>query len=295
MKRFIIIYLMFTGMILTGCESPPEGMVLVPAGNFIMGTDEVDTNQHALKLGLGKPWFADESPAFELYLKDYYIDKYEVTRLQYYIFCQATDHKPPRTWGGDRFPEGTGHYPVSHVNFYDAAAYAEWSGKRLPTEAEWEKAARGPDHYIYPWGNEFDFSSANVSPSAKKKRGRGLKPVGSFPQGVSFYGTYDMIGNVWEWVWDYYLPYPNNTNVWKKKDEKLLVVRGMSYLGVGHFSEEEYRKVIALKSRGTSRERLNPFSRKDDVGFRCAKDKLSIYERVFGKSLKDMRVSDVTS
>jgi formylglycine-generating enzyme required for sulfatase activity len=93
-----------------------------------------------------------------------------------------------------------------------------------------------------------------------------------------------MIGNVWEWVWDYYLPYPNNTHTWKEKDKKELVVRGMSYLGVGHFSKEEYEKVIALKSRATYREHLNPLSRKKDVGFRCAKDKLTLYETFFGKT-----------
>ena len=286
MKRYTIIYLMLVGMILSGCESSPKGMVLVPGGNFTMGSDKVDTDQHALKVGLNKPWYADESPSLKLYLKDFYIDKYEVTRLQYYIFCQATDYRPPRIWGGEKFPDGTGNHPVSHVSFYDAAAYAAWAGKRLPTEAEWEKTARGPDHYIYPWGNEFDFSSANVSPSAKTKQGRGLKPVGSFPQGVSFYGTYDMIGNVWEWVWDYYLPYPNSTHEWKEKEKKQLVVRGMSYLGVGHFPKEEYKKVVALKSRANYREHINSFSKKKDVGFRCAKDKLTLYEKFFGKTLQ---------
>ena len=135
-----------------------------------MGTNNVDTDQHALRVGLDKPWYADESPSLSIYLKGFYIDKYEVTRLEYYIFCQATDYKPPRTWGGQKFPDGTGNFPVSYVNFYDAAAYAKWAGKRLPSEAEWEKTTRGPDNYIYPWGNEFEFSSANVSPSAKKNR-----------------------------------------------------------------------------------------------------------------------------
>jgi iron(II)-dependent oxidoreductase len=135
MKRYTIIYLMITGMILSGCESPPKGMVLVPGGNFTMGSDKVDTDQRALKVGLNKSWYADESPSLKLYLKDFYIDKFEVTRQQYYIFCQATDHKPPRIWGGEKFPDETGNHPVSHVNFYDAAAYAEWAGKRLPTEA----------------------------------------------------------------------------------------------------------------------------------------------------------------
>ncbi len=283
MKRYVIILMIIGSLFLVGCESPPDDMVLVPGGEFRMGTDKTDQVGHALKLGLTKPWYADESPAFKLYLKDFYIDKYEVTNLQYYIFCQATDHKPPRAWDGPRFPEGTENYPVSHVNFFDAAAYAEWAGKRLPSEAEWEKAARGPDHYIYPWGNEFDFLAANVSPSTKNKRGHGLKPVGSFPLGVSFYGTYDMVGNLWEWVWDYYLPYPNNTYPWNEEEEKLVVVRGMSYLGVGHFPKEEYKKVVALKSRASYREGLNPYARKSDVGFRCAKDKLTVYEKLFGK------------
>ena len=110
-----------------------------------------------------------------------------------------------------------------------------------------------------------------------------MKSVGSFPLGVSFYGTYDMVGNLWEWVWDYYLPYPNNTYPWKEEEEKLVVVRGMSYLGVGHFSKEEYKKVVALKSRASYREGLNPYARKSDVGFRCAKDKLTVYEKLFGK------------
>ena len=106
MKQFTTIYLLIFGMILSGCESPPKGMVLVSGGNFTMGSNKVDTNQHALRVGLNKPWYADESPSLKLYLKDFYIDKYEVTRLQYYIFCQATDHKPPRTWGGEKFPDG---------------------------------------------------------------------------------------------------------------------------------------------------------------------------------------------
>jgi len=258
-----------------GClgDTPPEGMVLVTGGKFPMGTDQTDAEGHALSVGLIKPWFADETPQHEEATGSFYIDKYEVTQRQYYIFSQATDHKPPRYWGGPKYPDGTDDYPVTHVNFYDANAFAEWAGKRLPTEAEWEKAARGPDNFIYPWGNEFDINAANVSPSARSKRGRGLKPVGSFPQGVSFYGVYDMIGNVWEWVWDYYKPYPGGQYQAAGYGKKNVVVRGMSFLGVGHFPGKEYLKVVALKSRALYREGLSPLARKSDVGFRCVKER----------------------
>ena len=258
-------------------------MVLVSGGEFKMGTDLVDLENHALSVGLPKPWYADEFPERKVYLKDFYIDQYEVTNEQYYIFCQATDRKPPRTWGGLKYPDGRDEYPVSHVNFFDASAYADWAGKRLPTEAEWEKAARGPDNYIYPWGNEFDPNGANISTSRKTKSGRGLKPVGSFPGGVSYYGVYDMVGNLWEWVWDYYRPYPGSTFPSGDFDKKMLVVRGLSYLSVGHFPADEYMKVVSLKARASFRERLSPFAREKDVGFRCVKEKPVWYEKFFGR------------
>ena len=250
-----------------------------------MGTDAVDREQHALSLGLQKPWYSDEGPAHRVYLKDFYIDKYEVTNRKYYIFCQATDHKPPRFWGGLKYPEGEDFLPVHNVTFYDASAYAEWVGKRLPTEAEWEKAARGLDHYIYPWGNEFNPGAANVSRAGKSKSKHKLRPVGSFPQGISFYGAHDMIGNVWEWVWDYYLPYPKNKYEAAGYGKKKIVVRGLSYLGVGHFPKKDYQKVVALMARASYREKLSPLARNKDVGFRCVKDKLSLYQRWFGKKI----------
>ncbi|SVD67835.1 uncharacterized protein METZ01_LOCUS420689, partial [marine metagenome] len=110
-----LILLLGTG----GClwDSAPEGMVLVSGGEFKMGTDLVDLENHALSVGLPKPWYADEFPERKVYLKDFYIDQYEVTNRQYYIFCQATDRKPPRTWGGLKYPDGRDEYPVSHVNF----------------------------------------------------------------------------------------------------------------------------------------------------------------------------------
>jgi len=269
---------------LTACDPPPpEGMVLVPAGHFLMGTDEYDDEGHALSLGLDKPWYADESPQRRLHLPDFYIDKYEVTNQQYYIFTQATDHRTPRSWRGPKYPEGWDNLPVNEVTFYDANAYAKWAGKRLPSEQEWEKAARGPNDFRYPWGVAFDFEKANLSRSPTSKRGQGLKPVGSYPQGASPYGVEDMIGNVWEWVWDYYEPYPDN--IWQAEHYKgkKVVVRGMSYLGIGHFPKKAYNKVMALKARVSYRQKLHPIRRAIDVGFRCAQDKPSLYERWFGK------------
>ncbi len=266
-----------------GCsfDDPPPGMVLIPSGYFNMGTDLEDEEGHALKLGLDKPWYADESPQRRISIPDFYIDKYEVTNQQYYIFCQATDHKPPSTWGGPKYPKGWDHLPVTNVSFFDATAYAEWAGKRLPSEMEWEKAARGPDDQQYPWGNQFDVKKANVSPKPGPKLGRGLMPVGSFPGGASPYGVEDMVGNVWEWVWDYYKPYPGNTYKTDEYDKKKIVVRGLSFLGVGHFPKKEYRKVIALKSRISFREKLNPLRRTIDLGFRCAKDRPSFFQELF--------------
>ena len=257
-------------------------MVLIPSGEFTIGTDQMDEEKHALSLGLNKPWYADESPERRIDIPDYYIDRYEVTNLQYYIFCQATDRKPPRYWKGQKFPEGQDHLPVTAVNYFDASAYAKWAGKRLPNEIEWEKAARGRAGFIYPWGDDFIPGVANLSHSPRTKTGQGLKPVGSFPKSASVYGVHDLVGNAWEWVWEYYQAYPDSTFKTPDYEKKEIVVRGLSYMGVGHFSKKDFSKVVALKARASYREHLNPLARKIDVGFRCAKDRPPFMERVFG-------------
>jgi len=158
----------------------PDGsvMVLIPAGEFIMGSDEGDS---------------DERPAHMVYLDGYLIDRTPVTWGQYVRFCEDTGREMPSEPG---FPLDETH-PVVNVSWYDAAAYCKWAGKRLPTEAEWEKAASGTDGRIWPWGNNGDPKKANT-------RGRGTTPVGSYPAGASPYGVLDMAGNAWNWCADLY-------------------------------------------------------------------------------------------
>jgi len=186
--------------------SPTDGkeMVYVPAGEFLMGSP-------------GGKGDDDEHPQRSVYLDAFWIDKTEVTVAEYRKFCQATGRAmasaPSREWQDD--------HPVVNVSWYDAVAYAVWAEKRLPTEAEWEKAARGTDGRQYPWGNTWDSGKcANVANSsggprplgpnvwslhsAEKNPSGGPQPVGSYPSGASPYGALDMAGNVWEWCVDWY-------------------------------------------------------------------------------------------
>jgi len=163
-------------------------MVRIPAGEFAMGSNNYD-----------------EKPSHTVYLDAYYIDKYEVTNAQYKKFCDATNRFDPEFphFGGKTDPGYFKNYPnnpVVNVTWEEASAYSSWAGKRLPTEAEWEKAARGTDGRKYPWGNKWDASKCNSKESGINK----TTPVGSYPQGASPYGVMDMAGNVWEWCQDRY-------------------------------------------------------------------------------------------
>jgi formylglycine-generating enzyme required for sulfatase activity len=251
---------------LLGCiKKPPENMFLVPAGTFIMGTDEVDADLKALEYGIVKPWFVDEQPAHEVELQAYYIDKYEVTTSQYQQFLRDTGHRAPPYWTGFQFPDGTENYPVVMVSWEDAQAFCHWGGKRLPQEAEWEKAAR-PDQRLYPWGNTFDPNRANTGGT----RG-GLTPVGSYENPASPYGVYDMIGNVWEWTADWYQPYPGNSSQDEYYDEKYKVLRGNSWATVGHYPSEITQEIVSHNSRTTFRLYADPKGVLNDIGFRCVK------------------------
>ncbi|MFY9269243.1 MAG: SUMF1/EgtB/PvdO family nonheme iron enzyme [Candidatus Manganitrophaceae bacterium] len=244
-------------------------MIRIPAGDFIIGSDEVDEKEEAIGLGFPRPWFEEEHPRRKIFLPEFQIDRHETTQEEYFKFIRATDHPPPEQWPGGRFEQGKEHHPITRVDWYDANDYCRWAGKRLPTEEEWEKAARGTDGRRYPWGNHFEVGRANVA------LGPGLNqptlPVGSFPSGKSPYGVEEMIGNVWEWTGSWYLPYSGSTMRNKNFGMKYRVVRGLSHMSLGHYPEETYRRVLEVYARASTRSYDPPTDRLDDVGFRCAK------------------------
>jgi len=251
-------------------------MILIPAGKFTMGTTEDE-------------FIPEETPLHEIHLEAYYIDKYEVTNAQYWEFLQylktTGDHSkcfPGEPKGKDHTP-GTPHtgwdypyydypdYPVSRVDWYDAYAYAGWAGKRLPTEAEWEKATRGTDGRRFPWGNVWDAKRCNIGPDAPLT-------VGSFEFGKSPYGCLDVIGSVSEWCNDWYHPeyYQTSPSVNPKGPENstgMRVIKGGSL-----FAPYAYKMRCAVRIFG------KPEDRNKSIGFRCVKD----YRPETGETAKEV-------
>lgn len=251
-------------LLLTACTQNPPGMVLIPAGPFVMGTDQEDTEQRAAEFGLMKPWFEDEHPARTVTLPAFYIDRYEVTQGEYQTFVLATSRPAPPGWQGRRHPPGLARFPVVSVTWADADAYCRWAGKRLPTEAEWEKAARGFEGRLYPWGDRYEPGRANIG-GAKN----GPTVVGSYPKGQTPEGVFDLAGNVWEWTADWYRVLPE-ADVPSERPARVL--RGSSWSGVGHFGPEVLEQILAHNARGSFRLYADPEGRLNDVGFRCVKD-----------------------
>ena len=224
-----------------------SSMVLVPAGEFWMGCN-AQVDKHCSN---------DEKPYHKVYLDAYEIDKFDVTQGQYNECVSAGRCKANKPENGFTGPD----QPVVMVNWEDANIYCQWAGKRLPTEAEWEKAARGTDGRIYPWGNDIDSSKANFG---KVKKGT-TTPVGQYPSGASPYGALDMAGNVWNWVADWY-----DESYYKKSPDhnpqgpargQYRVIRGGSWYNQGVYLRASYRS------------NYNPSYRSDlTFGFRCARN-----------------------
>ncbi|MFN8241410.1 MAG: formylglycine-generating enzyme family protein [Bacteroidales bacterium] len=185
MKKILLAFVILSSFSASSIAQP-EGMVLIPGGEFVMGKNS--------------PNPTDWQPEHPVKIDAFYMDAREVTNREYQEFCIKTGYPLPEFWGFARFKCGPDYpdHPVVGVTFSDALKYAEWRGKRLPTEAEWEYAARGGlPSGVFPWGNQIDSTLANYGRKYKSTLKVGsLKPNG--------YGLYDMSGNVWEWTMDYY-------------------------------------------------------------------------------------------
>jgi formylglycine-generating enzyme required for sulfatase activity len=215
-------------------------MVVVPAGTFRMGADLAPAG--------------DESPAHDVGTPAFRLDKYEVSNANYRLCVDA---------GACDEPQDLRYYgeiqaaaePVVYVTWHQAVAYCAWLRQRLPTEAEWEKAARGAQGRIYPWGNVMDSTRLNAG-----MQYGGALPIGSFPRGASPYGALDMAGNVWEWTVDWYLPYAGSAFVTDLFGTKYKVVRGGSW---NHPADD---------AQTFHRDFAHPDRALAVVGFRCAAD-----------------------
>jgi formylglycine-generating enzyme required for sulfatase activity len=181
-------------------------MVRIPAGKFLMGSTPEQITQ-PVKDGADKDWVQNEIHQHTVELSEYSIGKYPITDREYQAFIMDAKHQPPRGWDGDQFPAEKGSHTVVNVSWEDASAYCKWLTEKtkknycLPTEAEWEKAARGEDGRVYSWGNTFDSKNANT----REANIGDTSDVGKFsPQGDSPYGCADMAGNVWEWCNDWF-------------------------------------------------------------------------------------------
>ena len=223
-------------------------MVEIPAGAFVMGSDAGDP---------------EDAPAHPVDLQAFEIDQFEVTNADFDVFVRATGYvtdaeRTEKKGWRDSFGEGQENHPVVRVTWNDAVAYCTWLDKRLPSEAEWEKAARGTEGYRYPWGNEWDAAKANTKASGL----RGTVAVGSFGAGASPYGVEDLAGNVWEWTADWYQAYPGNTTFDAYYGEQCRVTRGG-----GWFDAEP--QVVTFNRNCADPDRTAI----DELGFRCARSK----------------------
>lgn len=258
---YLILTAILSLLISYGCKrrTPPENMVYVSDGDFYMGSDDVDAEAKSLQYGNKKPLFANEGPKRKVYLKDFFIDKYEVSNKRYKKFVDVTKHEAPPYFNTANMAE-IENLPVVLVSWFDAKEFCKWEGKRLPAESEWEKGARGIDGRKYPWGNEYDTAKVNGAGNHM-----GYMDVTSLDAGKSPYGAHHMAGNAYEWTASWYERYEGNKYEDTDYGKNFMAVRGGSWGGVGHYSLMEYL-------RTTYRFPVNPEEKYEDLGFRCVKD-----------------------
>ena len=299
--------------VLAADQPVDNGMVLIPAGEFKMGSNKEENvamfrDANALNpYGFNDRLYVDERPMHKVTLAAFMIDKYEVTNAQYREFVIATRHRVPYMWARNGYNISSDYLeylplkelrqiatdkfkldmdvttmtqkallaelqkvqaardsmPVTAVTWFDASNYCKWSRKRLPSEAEWEKAARGPQSFEYPWGNNWDTKKINTMSENDEAP---YSPVGSYPGDVSAYGVFDMAANVAEWVEDWYDAYPGaepSDNKFFGKTQR--VVRG-GMASSGHYDS------LSVVFRAAKRTHLLPNTALIDLGFRCARD-----------------------
>jgi serine/threonine-protein kinase len=215
----------------------------IPAGDFLMGSTGAD-----------KMAWDDEKPQFSVHLPEYRIGLTPVTNRQYQQFVEATGHRVPDHWKDGRIPSGKADHPVVGITWHDAQAFCTWAEVRLPTEAEWEKAARGTDGRIWPWGNNAPTDEhCNFNRSVSD-----TTPVGNYQPGASPYGVLDMAGNVWEWTSTLYKGYPYKSDDGREdpKASGTRVLRGGAF-----YNDENF-------VRCAFRYNIDPTFRYYGVGFR---------------------------
>ncbi|MCI0420119.1 MAG: formylglycine-generating enzyme family protein [Acidobacteria bacterium] len=244
---------LFCALSVLWAEAGRPGMVFIPAGKYLRGRSHSLPDDH-LK------WFPtllkDDQPARRIFVSAFYLDEHEVTNEQYLAFVKATRHAAPYNWPKGKLPAGKEKFPVVDVSWAEATAYCRWAGKRLPTEAEWERAARGlVEGKKYPWGDDL--------PTKDNSRFDSLDGPGEVRQfKPNYFGVYDTAGNVWEWCSDWYAkdyyesapprdPLGPNGGLYR-------VLRG------GSWADEP--KFLTCAHRSWAR----PVERSPNIGFRCA-------------------------
>jgi toxoflavin biosynthesis protein ToxD len=244
---------------------PPQ-MVIIPAGPFLMGTSDEQIKVMTENEDWADEWrsedlFHAEQPQHTVTLSAFEIGNYPVSNFEYYSFIYNSGYRVPKNWIGFHFNDGEAAHPVTGVSKTDALEYCKWLSKsvnfeyRLPTEAEWEKAARGIEGRIYPWGDNFDPWRCNTLESAK----RNTTPCGSYsPGGDSPYSVADMSGNVWEWTSSFMQPYPYKENSDHEGSKNKCIVRG----GAWYYSHK--------LARCAARESVLPDYISPSLGFRLA-------------------------